>query len=132
MNRLTRELQTHWAVVGSYLVMRDAADYARAVDQLNELIDLVGTNEDHPLYEFLDTLGTLIERYEDEHHDVPPASGADALRYLMDEHDLRQSDLPEVGSQGIVSEILSGKRELNVRQIRELAQRFHVDPAVFL
>ena len=70
MNRLTRELQTHWAVVGSYLVMRDAADYARAVDQLNELIDLVGTNEDHPLYEFLDTLGTLIERYEDEHHDV--------------------------------------------------------------
>ena len=132
MNRLTRELQTHWAVVGSYLVMRDEADYARAVDQLNELIDLVGTNEDHPLYEFLDTLGTLIERYEDEYHDVPPASGADALRYLMDEHDLRQSDLPEVGSQGIVSEILSGKRELNVRQIRELAQRFHVDPAVFL
>ena len=112
--------------------MRDEADYARAVDQLNELIDLVGTNEDHPLYEFLDTLGTLIERYEDEHHDVPPVSGADALRYLMDEHDLRQSDLPEVGSQGIVSEILSGKRELNVRQIRELAQRFHVNPAVFL
>ena len=132
MNRLTRELQTHWAVVGSYLVIRDEADYARAVDQLNELIDLVGTNEDHPLYEFLDTLGTLIERYEDEHHDVPSVSGADALRYLMDEHDLRQSDLPEVGSQGIVSEILSGKRELNVRQIRELAQRFHVDPAVFL
>ena len=132
MSRLIREVQEHWAVVGSYLVMRDEADYARAVDQLNELIDLVGTNEDHPLYEFLDTLGTLIERYEDEHHDVPPASGADALRYLMDEHDLRQSDLPEVGSQGIVSEILSGKRELNVRQIRELAQRFHVDPAVFL
>ncbi|MCB0071665.1 MAG: hypothetical protein KDE20_09420 [Caldilineaceae bacterium] len=61
-----------------------------------------------------------------------PTRCADALRYLMDEHDLRQSDLPEVGSQGIVSEILSGKRELNVRQIRELAQRFHVDPAVFL
>lgn len=132
MSRLIREVQEHWAVVGSYLVIRDEADYARAVDQLNELIDLVGTNEDHPLYEFLDTLGTLIERYEDEHHDVPPVSGADALRYLMDEHDLRQSDLPEVGSQGIVSEILSGKRELNVRQIRELAQRFHVDPAVFL
>ena len=61
-----------------------------------------------------------------------PTRCADALRSLMDEHDLRLSDLPEVGSQGIVSEILSGKRELNVRQIRELAQRFHVDPAVFL
>ena len=119
-------------MVGSYLVIRDDADYARAIEQLNELVDLVGTNEEHPLYELLDTLGTLIERYEDEHRPMPPASGADALRYLMDEHNLRQSDLPEVGSQGIVSEILRGKRELNVRQIRELAQRFQVDPAVFL
>ena len=132
VNQLMREVQEHWAVVGSYLVIRDDADYARAVEQMNELIDVVGTDEAHPLYEFLDTLGTLIERYEDEHHPMPPVSGVDALRYLMDEHDLRQSDLPEVGSQGIVSEILSGKRDLNVRQIRELAQRFRVDPAVFL
>ena len=50
----------------------------------------------------------------------------------MEEHDLRQSDLPEVGSQGIVSEILSGKRELNTRQIRALAERFGVSPAVFV
>jgi len=40
--------------------------------------------------------------------------------------------LPEVGSQGVVSEVLSGKRELNVRQIRALAKRFHVSPAVFM
>ncbi|HSG17040.1 MAG TPA: hypothetical protein VLE70_12060 [Anaerolineae bacterium] len=50
----------------------------------------------------------------------------------MEEHGVRQADLPEVGSQGVVSEILSGKRELNVRQIRELARRFHVSPAVFI
>ena len=37
--------------------------------------------------------------------------------------------LPEIGSQGVVSEILSGKRELNVRQIRALAARFHVEPS---
>jgi HTH-type transcriptional regulator / antitoxin HigA len=39
--------------------------------------------------------------------------------------------LPEVGSQGVVSEVLKGKRELNIRQVRALAQRFHVSPAVF-
>lgn len=50
----------------------------------------------------------------------------------MEEHGLTQSDLPEVGSQGMVSEILSGKRELIVRQIRALASRFHVSPAVFI
>jgi HTH-type transcriptional regulator/antitoxin HigA len=32
----------------------------------------------------------------------------------------------------VVSEILNGKRELNARQIRALAERFHVSPAVFM
>jgi len=50
----------------------------------------------------------------------------------MEEHGLTQSDLPEVGSRGVVSEILSGKRELNIRQIRALAKRFRVSPAVFV
>jgi HTH-type transcriptional regulator/antitoxin HigA len=50
----------------------------------------------------------------------------------LTEHDLKQSDLPEVGSQGVVSEILSGKRDLNVRQMRALAKRFGVSPAVFI
>jgi len=80
----------------------------------------------------LDTLGTLIHAYEEEHHPIPESSGADVLRFLMEEHGLTQSDLPEIGSQGVVSEILRGKRELNVRQIRALATRFHVSPAVFI
>ena len=51
---------------------------------------------------------------------------------IMEEHGLTQSDLPEVGSQGVVSEILHGRRELNTRHIKALSQRFGVSPAVFL
>jgi HTH-type transcriptional regulator/antitoxin HigA len=50
----------------------------------------------------------------------------------MDEHGLKQGDLSEISSQGVVSEILKGKRELNVRQIKALSRRFNVSPAVFL
>jgi HTH-type transcriptional regulator/antitoxin HigA len=50
----------------------------------------------------------------------------------MEEHSLSQSDLPEIGSQGVVSEILNGKRKLNIRQIQALAKRFRVSPATFL
>ena len=50
----------------------------------------------------------------------------------MKEHGLKQGDLNELGSQGVVSEILAGKRDLNVRQIRRLADRFGVSPAVFI
>ncbi|NJM12603.1 MAG: hypothetical protein HC889_12675 [Synechococcaceae cyanobacterium SM1_2_3] len=59
-------------------------------------------------------------------------SGAEVLRFLMQEHGLRQSDLPEIGSQGVVSEILNGTQALNTRQIQALAQRFGVDARVFL
>jgi HTH-type transcriptional regulator/antitoxin HigA len=50
----------------------------------------------------------------------------------MEQHGLRQADLPEIGSQGVVSEILSGRRELNLRQIRALSERFGVSPATFI
>ena len=132
MSVVEKDLYDHWAAIRPLLSIRNEKEYDLAVERLNRLIDEIGTNEDHPLYEFLDTLGTLIHIYEEEHYPMPECSSADMLRFLMDEHGLTQSDLPEIGSQGVVSEILNGKRELNVRQIRALAKRFHVSPAVFV
>lgn len=132
MTLVTEELQTHWINIAPLLSVRNEREYNAAVKRLNELLDEIGDNEKHPLYGFLDTLGTLIQIYEEEHYPIPEAGGAEVLRFLMDEHNLTQSDLPEVGSQGVVSEILSGKRELNVRQIRFLTEKFKVSSAVFL
>ena len=114
------------------LTIRTEREYDLAVERLNTLLDEIGTNAQHPLYTLLDTLGTVLHAYEATHHPVPDCRGADVLRFLMEEHGLTQSELPEIGSQGVVSEILHAKRELNVRQIRALAQRFHVSSAVFI
>jgi HTH-type transcriptional regulator/antitoxin HigA len=132
MSAHTKGLREHWTVIQPLLTIRNEGEYGRAVKRLNALLDEVGTDERHPLYGLLDTLGTLLEAYEEEHHPLAGSSGAEMLRYFMQERKLTQSDLPEVGSQGVVSEILNGKRELNVRQIRALAARFHVSPAVFV
>ena len=132
MTGIPLELQQHWTAISPLLSLRNEQEYDRAVERLNDLLDEVGTDEQHPLYTLLDTLGTLIHAYEEEHHPIPECSGVDVLRFLMEEHDLTQSDLPEIGSQGVVSEILRGKRELNVRQIRALVKRFHVSPGVFI
>lgn len=129
---LTTDLQTHWTAICPLLTIRNEREYDRAVKLLNQLLDEIGTNERHSLYSFMDTLGALIEAYEEAHHPVAASSGADMLRYFMGEYDLSQSDLPEIGSQGVVSEVLNGKRELNIKQIRRLAKRFHVSPAVFI
>jgi HTH-type transcriptional regulator/antitoxin HigA len=129
---ISQELQQHWTAVSPLLSLRNEQEYDRAVERLNRLLDEVGTDEQHPLYTLLDTLGTLLHAYEEQHHPMPECSGVDVLRFLMEEHGLTQSDLPEIGSQGVVSEILRGKRELNVRQIRAVAKRFQVSPAVFI
>lgn len=132
MTLFTPIVRNHWAAIRPILTIRNEADYDRAVLALNELLDEVGDNEHHPLYDLLDTLGTVIAAYEAKHLELPAVQGREVLGYLMEEHGLRQSDLPEVGSQGVVSEVLSGKRELNVRQIRALAVRFGVSAAVFV
>lgn len=54
------------------------------------------------------------------------------LRLFMEEHGLNQTDLSDIDSQGVVSEILNGRRELNIRQVRLLVKRFQVSPAVFI
>lgn len=131
MKEFPEDVQIHWQKIAPVLTIRNEYEYDLAIKRLNELLDEIGTDEQHPFYSLLDILGTLIHAYEEEHYPIPEATGTDILRFLMDEHGLTQSDLPEVGSQGVVSKILRNKRGLNVRQIRALAERFKVSAAVF-
>ncbi len=124
-------LKEQWKAIAPFLTISNEQEYDEAVERLSVLLDEVEDDESHPLYSLLDTLGILIEAYDNEHYPLPNCQGRDALIYLMEEHSLSQSDLLEVGSQGVVSEILNGKRQLNVRQIKILAERFQVSPATF-
>ena len=64
---------------------------------------------------------------------LQPGSGIDALKFLMEQHGLGQSDLKnKIGSQGVLSEILNGKQQLNLSHIKKLAVRFGVKPATFM
>ena len=113
-------------------VLHTKTEYDRAVAVLDNIVDEIGQQETHPLADLAETLALSIEAYEDIHIPLPNTSAPAILRSLMEDHDLTQSDLPEIGSQGVVSEILAGKRDLNVRQIAQLAERFSVSPAVFM
>ncbi|MCR4301989.1 MAG: hypothetical protein NUV51_10295 [Sulfuricaulis sp.] len=112
--------------------LRTKKDYTRAVEMLDAILNEVGEDEKHPMAELADAISVFIEKYEAEHVPIPAAKPAEVLKFLMREHDLRQSELPEIGSQGVVSEVLTGKRDLNTRQIKRLAKRFNVSAAVFV
>ena len=99
---------------------------------LEALLEEAGINENHPAMELVDIVGDLLQDYESEQHPLPDATGVQALKFLMEQHGLNHGDLREIGSQGEVSEILSGKRELTMRQVRALSERFGVSPATFV
>lgn len=85
--------------------------------------------------DYLDVLTHLIEVYEGEHHAIEPvASPREILRFLIDENGLTLSRLAaETGIKvSTLSEILHGKRELNVQHIARLSARFRVEPGLFV
>lgn len=82
--------------------------------------------------ELAELLTLLIEDFEEKQYKLPRAKPRDALRFLMDQHGLKQKDLMGVfGTPSIVSEVLSGRRELNKDHIKRLSERFHVSPELF-
>lgn len=106
--------------------------YEEALAAVGELMDELAVNEASPIAGLVELLAERIQEYEARMHPWPDhATPAQVLRFLMDERGMKQSDLADIGSQGVVSEILSGKRELNVRQIGRLAEIFHVSPNTF-
>jgi len=133
MNTQLKEIAKVWPNIQPIVsVPHNKKDYNKLLNLLDSLIDEVGNNEKHPLSSLMETIGSLIEMYESQYINEIEGNPVDALNALMVEHGLTQSDLTEIGSQGVVSEILSGKRQLNVRQIKILSKRFKVSPAVFI
>jgi HTH-type transcriptional regulator/antitoxin HigA len=112
----------------------DSARHYRAMTSfMNELLEEVGDRETHPLMGLLDIVTTFVHDYEVRNVKIPEAKPTVVLRFLMQQHDLRQADLAELfGTQSNVSEALNGKREINARQAKALAKRFGVSPAVFI
>jgi HTH-type transcriptional regulator/antitoxin HigA len=122
----------HFRTATDITPIRDEDHYLRMVAILEALLSETQGNEAHPAMGLVDIVGDLIEDYEARQTPMPEVTGVQALRFLMEQHGLKQSDLSDIGSQGVISEILTGKRELNVRQVRALCDRFGVSAATFV
>jgi antitoxin component HigA of HigAB toxin-antitoxin module len=104
---------------------------SRLIPYMNEHSNGVG-HAAKDMRRYLEILSMLVEKYEKERFQTNSPAGEDMLSYLMELHSLKQSDLSkELGTQSVVSEILSGKRRLNVDQIRALSKRFGVSTETF-
>ena len=125
-------LSENWAIIGPILSIDDDPQYETALARVDALIDDGALDPQHPLHSLLNVLGTLVRAHEEKHHPMPAVAGVQILRFLMDQHSVGPADLPEVGDQNEVLEILGGERALDSSQIVHLAARFQVPADVFM
>ncbi|MBF0460119.1 MAG: transcriptional regulator [Magnetococcales bacterium] len=112
--------------------VRTSQDYAQACASIDRLLAEMGDDEEHPLAEWLDLLSDQVEAYEKENFPIPPVAPHAVLRFLMDQHGLKQDDLQDCAPQGRISDILNGKRTISKAIAKRLAHRFHVRADMFL
>lgn len=127
----TQDISAHWVALhealGVAAPIADEDQYLTLLAQVDALVDQTGGDDAHPLWGLIAVVGDRIREYEDRVHPWPDTSTpATVLASLMEEHGLKQSDLPEIGAQSVVSAVLAGKRKLNLRQVKALAKRFSV------
>ena len=125
------DITAHWVALHESLGLggpvRDEAHYDQLMGVVEALMGNVPALESGPLSGLVDLVADRVREYEDRVHPWPDTSTpATRLAFLMEQHGLRQCDLPEVGAQSVVSAVLSGKRNLNLRQVQALATRFGV------
>jgi HTH-type transcriptional regulator / antitoxin HigA len=114
-------------------ILRTEEEYDHAIDTLNYLSDRCNDRAPDEM-EYLLALAVFVEKYEDEHYPIPPASGAEMLEYLIESREMTQSDVAAgTGlSDSTISEILAGKRKLNLKHLERLACFFKVKPSFFI
>jgi len=122
----------HWEHVFPYAhVPRNEAEYESLSAFLNELMEWSRHHHDEETTSLLKLIAANIRSYEAKHFVSEKVSPLQMLKFLMEEHELGQSNLPEIGSQSLVSKIFSGERQLTIEHVRKLSKRFGVSPAVF-
>lgn len=114
------------------------SEYKAALEFIEMLMEVIGDHPDDPRWGLLEIASKAVDAYEAAHypeldelfeqHHGPAA----VLRVLIDQYHLETSAFPEIGGRDAVEDVLEGKYDLTLGQVRVLSTRFNIDPALFL
>jgi len=113
--------------------IHDDAGYSNTQEMIDRLTSLAKLTAGQT--EYLDTLTILLEAYEEERERIETShlSPVDVLKFLLESNGMNGSDLGRLlGNRELGPKILSGSRQLSKTHLHKLAERFKVDPGLFL
>lgn len=110
--------------------IKNEQDYNQALERLEEIFH---AEIDTPQGDEAEVLTILIEKYEDDHYPIGMPDPIEAIKFRMEQMNLKQKDLAEiVGFTSRVSEILNKKRKLTLGMIRKLNATLHIPTEVLI
>jgi HTH-type transcriptional regulator / antitoxin HigA len=111
-------------------LIKTQREYRSALRRVEKLMDArPGTHEGDEL----ELLAALIEMYEVAHAPLPPSDPIEAIRFRMEQENLRPQDMaPFLGSRSRVSEVLNRRRPLTLAMIRRLHDGLGIPAEVLL
>jgi HTH-type transcriptional regulator/antitoxin HigA len=106
--------------------LRSEADYEAALAAISPYFDnepAEGTEAaDH-----FDLLALVIEKYQNEHYEIPAAEPLEVVKFIMEENGRSRAELAEIlGGQSRVSEFFKGRRDLSLSQMRRLHAEWRI------
>jgi HTH-type transcriptional regulator/antitoxin HigA len=128
-----QQISQSWHNIAPLLIPIKTEDECdRREEQIRKLIKLNEDKKDANISYLIQCMALTIEDYEKKEWTLEKPTAIEVLKYLMTEHGLNESDLPEIGDQNFVSDLLTGKQELNLTMIKILAKRFGISTKTFL
>jgi HTH-type transcriptional regulator / antitoxin HigA len=131
-----REVSGYAELLTEYMptVIKTEKENAQALVKLDRLIRKGEKNWTAAEARIFELLSFLVEQFEERAYPMEKlTSPADSLQVLMEERGLKQADLaPIFGGQSVVSDVLKGKRQINGRQAKQLAEAYNYPVTVFL
>ncbi len=105
-------------------VLKTEDEYQTALQRLDDIFD---AKESTPEGNEAELLVLLIENYENEHYPIDAPNPIEAIKFRMEQTGMKQKDLAEIiGYKSRVSEVLSGKRKLSLKMIRNLHEKLNI------
>lgn len=114
-------------------VIETEQEHKRLLGEIRELMERDEEELSTEEARLLDLLVGLVEQYEDKHHVVRSVKPHQVLAHLMEARGLSHKDVWRVlGSKGVASEVLNGKRSISKAQAKRLGVFFHISADLFI
>lgn len=136
MNNEINKIIEHWQAIDKFVKQPTTDEECKTlIRDIDKLMSVRTDNGTIVLEKLINLMSQSVKDFNDKKFESTADKSrvpGKVLKFYMEVYNLKQRDLADVGSQGVVSELINGNRELTIGHIKKLSKRFNVSPITFI